>query len=267
MEISILDLWSVVGLIADILILAVLILSLIRGGQKGFVYCVVWLASIVAAVIGARLATALFEEPITEFIYTKSEKHILEATENAALELDSIDWDDLDFSPGREERLTEEEYAVLMKNEGLAKVDKVMGSVGISESSRRERFYSIARSIHTSSENASTHIARMSTEVVHKAIRLLVRVLLIVIVFLVVLLLLRLLGEGLSKLFEKIPVVGSLDKILGVVFSFLSIFLIILVLLYAWQHIWPDSFNRFTAGAPVTAFLAKHSLLISFFGE
>ena len=71
METTVLNIWSVAGLIVDLIIVGALVFSIIHGAKKGFVYCVVWLASIVAAVIGARLATALFEEPITEFIYSK----------------------------------------------------------------------------------------------------------------------------------------------------------------------------------------------------
>ena len=267
METTVLNIWSVAGLIADLLIVAVLVISFIHGAKKGFVYCVVWLASIVAAVIGARLATALFEAPITEFVYSKSEGKIQEASENAALELDNIDWSLMDFTPGRPEILTDEEYAVLMKNEGLAKVDEVLGSVGIGENTRREKFFSLAKSIHDNSGKASEQIGKMATELAHKAIRFVVRVLLIIIVFVVVLIVLRLAGTGLSKLFEKIPVVGTLDKVLGVAFCFLTFLAIVLIVLYAWQHLWPDSFADFAKGAPVTNFIETYNPLVSFFGE
>ena len=92
-------------------------------------------------------------------------------------------------------------------------------------------------------------------------------VLLIIIVFVVVLILLRLAGTGLSKLFEKIPVVGTLDKVLGVAVNFLVFAAVILVALYAWQHLWPDSFANFAKGAPVAGFIAQNNPLIGFFGE
>ncbi len=267
METTVLNIWSVAGLIVDLIIVGALVFSIIHGAKKGFVYCVVWLASIVAAVIGARLATALFEEPITEFIYSKSENKIQEASEKAVLELDNINWDLMDFTPGRPEALTDEEYAVLMQNDGLAKVDEVLSSVGISENTHREKFYSLAKSIHDNSGKASEHIGKMATELAHKAIRFIVRVLLIIIVFVVVLILLRLAGTGLSKLFEKIPVVGTLDKVLGVAVNFLVFAAMILVALYAWQHLWPDSFANFAKGAPVAGFIAQNNPLIGFFGE
>lgn len=267
METTILNVWSVAGLIADVLILGALVFSVVHGAKKGFVYCVVWLASIVAAVIGARLATALFEKPITDFVYSKSESRIQEATEKAVLELDNIDWDLMDFTPGRPERLTDEEYAVLMKNEGLAKVDEVLSSVGISENTRREKFFSLAKSLHDNSGKASEYIGKTAAEMAHKAIRFVVRVLLIIIVFVAVLIVLRLAGTGLSKLFEKIPVVGTLDKVLGVAVNFLTFAAVILIALYAWQHLWPDSFESFAKGAPVTGFIAQNSPLIAFFGE
>ena len=267
MEPTIFNVWSVAGLIVDLLIIGALVFSFIHGAKKGFVYCVVILASIVAAVIGARLATALFEKPITDFIYSKSESKIQEASEKAVLELDNIDWDKMDFSDGRPETLTDEEYEVLMKNDGLAKVDEVLSSVGISENTRREKFFSLAKSIHDNSGKASEHIGKMATELAYKAIRFIVRALMIIIVFVVILVLMRLAGEGLSKLFSKIPVVGTLDKVLGVAVNFLTVAAVILVALYAWQHLWPDSFAEFAKGAPVAGFIAKNSPLISFFGE
>ena len=267
METSILNVWSVAGLIVDLLIVGALVFSILYGAKKGFVYCVVWLASIVAAVIGARLATALFEKPISDFVYSKSESKIQEASEKAVLELDNIDWDLMDFTPGRPETLTDAEYEVLMKNEGLAKVDEVLASVGISENTRREKFFNLAKSIHESSGKASEQVGKMAAELAHKAIRFIVRVLLIIIVFVVVLIVLRLAGKGLSNLFEKIPVVGTLDKVLGVAVNFLVYAAVILIALYAWQHLWPDSFENFAKGAPVAGFIAENNPLIGFFGD
>ncbi len=265
MDISIANTWSVVGLIVDVAIVGLLIFALIRGFKHGFVYCVVWVAAILAAVIGARLVSALFAEPVANFFYSKAEEPVAKAAENLAPELDNIDWSLIDFDSERT-ALTDEEYQYLRQNEGVAGVAKALDSVGVKETRQKELFYSWAKSIRKSDEKASVFIRGKATEAARAAILLLTKALMIVIVFIIVLVLFRLLGKGLSGLVSKIPVVGTLDRGLGGALSFVAFAALLFLALYGLEHLFPETYAKLTAGAPVTNFAAGVNPLSKFFG-
>lgn len=261
------DLWTVPGLIIDAIILILLICSAVSGAKKGFVYCVIWFGAIVAAVIGARFAVDLLEEPISDHFYEKAEDNILETVKNHTPDLNDVPWEELDFSPQREKKFTEEEYALLLNNKGIAELDRIMGKVGISEESRRERFYSIALSIRSNRDDAAEGLARFTAGQVESAIHLLVRVIIIIVVFLLILIIIRLLAELISRILDKIPLVGTTDQLLGLLLNLLVTAAFLLILTYLWQRLWPGSYETVSGGTMLLRLMGEHNPLTWFLGN
>lgn len=267
MDKVIFDIWSPMGLAVDLAIVVLLILAVVRGAKKGFVYGVIWLGALVAAVIAARFTADLLEKPIGDYFYEKAEIHIVETVKNATPDLNGIDWDQFDFSSEREEKLDDGEYALLMENKGMEELDRILEKLGVSQEERQIRFYSMARSIHETREDASDHLARATSQQAEKAIHLLMRVLILVITFLLVLVLVRFLGARISDLLHKIPLVGDMDRILGGAVNLLVFAALILITLFFWQHLAPDSFQPIKDSAPLTEIVSDNNPISSFFGD
>lgn len=69
MDITIFNTWSAVGLILDAVLLIWLLLSTIRGAKSGFVYSLVGLVTVVIAIIGGWLISAILVDPIAKLIF------------------------------------------------------------------------------------------------------------------------------------------------------------------------------------------------------
>ena len=266
MEITILSTWSTAGLIADIALLAILLISIIRGARKGFTYGVVWLASILAGIIAARLVSGLFTEPISNFVYGLSKNGVEKTVESLTPDLNGVDWSKIDFSEDREEKLSDEEFEQLLNNEGFAKMADIMTKLGIKRDSQKERFYSMGKGMYEKQESGKEYVREYATRLAQRAITFTVRVILIIITFVVVLFLLRRLAEGMSRLVDKIPLIGTLDHILGGALNVAVAIALIWLFLYVWHIVSPETYEKVTAGAPLMTIAKDYNPLISFFG-
>ncbi len=266
MDITIASTWSTAGLVADIALLAVMLMSLIRGARKGFTYGVVWLASILAAVIAARLVSGLLTDPVGDFVYSLSKNGVEKTVDRLMPDISGVDWSLMDFSGEREEKLTEQEFEALMQNDGFRRVADLMTRLGISREKQKERLYSVGKAMHEKQESGSEHIQDLATDLTHRAIRFAVRVILVLITFILVLFVLRHLAAGMSNLVDKIPLVGTLDHILGAALNGLVALALICVGLYLWRVIGPDSYEKVTRGAPLVTLVKDWNPLVSFFG-
>ena len=69
------------ALIIDLVLTAVLALFALLGARKGLIRSLMALVSVVVALIGATLLTAMFVEPVTDLVYPKVEERVLEQFE------------------------------------------------------------------------------------------------------------------------------------------------------------------------------------------
>ena len=60
------------ALIIDLVLAAVLAVFALLGARKGLIRSLMALVSVVVALIGATLLTAMFVEPVTDLVYPKS---------------------------------------------------------------------------------------------------------------------------------------------------------------------------------------------------
>ena len=104
--------------------------------------------------------------------------------------------------------------------------------------------------------------AGISYDVTRRIVRAVAGIVLVFILGFVV----RIFAKGLSGSFNKIPVVGSLNRVLGAFFGFLATLALIFALLIAWKAIFPQAYEDVLKGAPLTRLGAEHNILANLFG-
>ena len=87
------------ALIIDLVLAAVLALFALLGARKGLIRSLMALVSVVVALIGATLLTAMFVEPVTDLVYPKVEERVLEQFERD-IPSDALASEDGDLSAG-----------------------------------------------------------------------------------------------------------------------------------------------------------------------
>ncbi|MBP3729139.1 MAG: CvpA family protein [Lachnospiraceae bacterium] len=181
MDVTILNQWSVIGLILDAVIIIWLLASLISGAKNGFVASLLGMFTFLVAIIGAWILSGILADPLTKMIFDSPEGGRAGS--------------DLSLAAARK----------------MVRVGAAILSAGI-----------------------------------------------IAVLF-------RILGKGLSRLINGIPLVGGLNQVLGLVVSALVTLALIMALLLAWSSFFPSSYEEVIKGAPVAAFVEKHNLLAQLF--
>ena len=87
------------ALIIDLVLAAVLAVFALLGARKGLIRSLMALVSVVVALIGATLLTAMFVEPVTDLVYPKVEERVLEQFERD-IPSDALAAEDGDLSGG-----------------------------------------------------------------------------------------------------------------------------------------------------------------------
>ena len=87
------------ALIIDLVLAAVLAVFALLGARKGLIRSLMALVSVVVALIGATLLTAMFVEPVTDLVYPKMEERVLEQFERD-IPSDALAAEDGDLSAG-----------------------------------------------------------------------------------------------------------------------------------------------------------------------
>ena len=87
------------ALIIDLVLAAVLAVFALLGARKGLIRSLMALVSVVVALIGATLLTAMFVEPVTVLVYPKVEERVLEQFERD-IPSDALAAEDGDLSAG-----------------------------------------------------------------------------------------------------------------------------------------------------------------------
>lgn len=88
------------ALIIDLVLAAVLAVFALLGARKGLIRSLMALVSVVVALIGATLLTAMFVEPVTDLVYPKVEERVLEQFERD-IPSDALAAEDGDLSARR----------------------------------------------------------------------------------------------------------------------------------------------------------------------
>ena len=256
--------YTAAGLIADAVLVALLLLSITWGKKRGLVYMALWVLAIGAAIFGSRFLADKLTEPISEKVEGSVEEVMLKAAEKFAQKSGSLDLSQFDFSEKREKILSNEELQKLMQSEGFAKLSEQFKKWNMSEDMLKESGYSLAESLHENTEEqntpsvTNTWVSQTAAALVRKA----VRVFIITVGFILILLLLRVLAKWISRGIHVIPLIGSVDRLLGIAFGLAACALLVLLVLFVWPHVHADSFGKIQEGSYLFAFVAEWNPLV-----
>ena len=178
------------ALIIDLVLAAVLAVFALLGARKGLIRSLMALVSVVVALIGATLLTAMFVEPVTDLVYPKVEERVLEQFERD-IPSDALAAEDGDLSAGG---LLPDELS-----EALGEALDTLKRFGVSD----DAIDGVTKSVTDSAVSAAERAAYL-------LVKTIVQAALFLAFFLALMLLLRLLTHGLDRLFS-LPVLAQLN--------------------------------------------------------
>ena len=167
------------ALIIDLVLAAVLAVFALLGARKGLIRSLMALVSVVVALIGATLLTAMFVEPVTDLVYPKVEERVLEQFERD-IPSDALAAEDGDLSAGG---LLPDELSDL-----LGEALDTLKRFGVSD----DAIDGVTKSVTDSAVSAAERAAYL-------LVKTIVQAALFLAFFLALMLLLRLLTHGLDQ--------------------------------------------------------------------
>ena len=188
------------ALIIDLVLAAVLAVFALLGARKGLIRSLMALVSVVVALIGATLLTAMFVEPVTDLVYPKVEERVLEQFERD-IPSDALAAEDGDLSAGG---LLPDELSDL-----LGEALDTLKRFGVSD----DAIDGVTKSVTDSAVSAAERAAYL-------LVKTIVQAALFLAFFLALMLLLRLLTHGLDRLGG-----AALSLMEGALLIFLIVFL------------------------------------------
>lgn len=199
------------ALIIDLVLAAALIVFAVIGAYKGLIRSLMALVSVVLALAGAALLTAMFVEPVTDLVYPKVEERILEQFERD-IPSDALAAEDGDLSAGG-----------LLPADLADALDSALDTLkrfGVSD----DAIDGVTKSVTDSAVSAAERAAYLLVKTVVQAALFLA-------FFLLVMLLLKLLTRALDGICS-LPVLRQLNALGGAALSLVEGALLIFLLVY-----------------------------------
>ena len=199
------------ALIIDLALAAALIVFAVIGAYKGLIRSLMALVSVVLALAGAALLTAMFVEPVTDLVYPKVEERILEQFERD-IPSDALAAEDGDLSAGG-----------LLPADLADALDSALDTLkrfGVSD----DAIGDVTKELTDSAASAAERAAYLLVKTVVQAALFLA-------FFLLVMLLLKLLTRALDGICS-LPVLRQLNALGGAALSLVEGALLIFLLVY-----------------------------------
>ncbi len=226
------------ALIIDLVLAAVLVLFAVLGAHKGLIRSLMALVSVVLALIGAALLTAMFVEPVTELVYPHVQERVIEQFERD-IPTDVLAPEDSDLSAGG---LLPEELA-----DALGGALDTLQRFGVSE----EAIGDVTKELTDSAASAAERAAYLLVKTVVQAVLFLVG-------FLLMMLLLKLLTRALDGLCS-LPVLRQLNALGGAALSLVEGALLIFLLVYLAPRLGVTWFSDHEAGTRLLAWFLHNT--------
>lgn len=205
----------VIGILLDVFLVAIALLCIKKGSKDGFAKTIVSFAGIFVAIILA----ATLSKPLTEFAYTSfAQKPIETAVENTIRgQTDSITENAPSVDKlvsGIEEKLRDEKTPSFVKN--------LFGT--------EEKIAQLAEDIKEVYTSDITELSKAATEKVLKPVIVsIISAITFVLIFAITFLLCTILSKVL-KIVNKLPLLGSVNSLLGGIIGFLKGLIIVLII-------------------------------------
>lgn len=222
------------ALIIDLVLAAVLAVFALLGARKGLIRSLMALVSVVVALIGATLLTAMFVEPVTDLVYPKVEERVLEQFERD-IPSDALAAEDGDLSAGG-----------LLPDE-LSEALDTLKRFGVSD----DAIDGVTKSVTDSAVSAAERAAYL-------LVKTIVQAALFLAFFLALMLLLRLLTHGLDRLFS-LPVLAQLNGLGGAALSLMEGALLIFLIVFLAPRLGVTWFADHAAGTHLLAWFLNNT--------
>lgn len=222
------------ALIIDLVLAAVLAVFALLGARKGLIRSLMALVSVVVALIGATLLTAMFVEPVTDLVYPKVEERVLEQFERD-IPSDALAAEDGDLSAGG-----------LLPDE-LSEALDTLKRFGVSD----DAIDGVTKSVTDSAVSAAERAAYL-------LVKTIVQAALFLAFFLALMLLLRLLTHGLDRLFS-LPVLAQLNGLGGAALSLIEGALLIFLIVFLAPRLGVTWFADHAAGTHLLAWFLNNT--------
>ena len=222
------------ALIIDLVLAAVLAVFALLGARQGLIRSLMALVSVVVALIGATLLTAMFVEPVTDLVYPKVEERVLEQFERD-IPSDALAAEDGDLSAGG-----------LLPDE-LSEALDTLKRFGVSD----DAIDGVTKSVTDSAASAAERAAYL-------LVKTIVQAALFLAFFLALMLLLRLLTHGLDRLFS-LPVLAQLNSLGGAALSLVEGALLLFLVIYLAPRLGVTWFADHAAGTHLLAWFLNNT--------
>ena len=217
------------ALIIDLVLAAVLAVFALLGARKGLIRSLMALVSVVVALIGATLLTAMFVEPVTDLVYPVRRD----------IPSDALAAEDGDLSAGG---LLPDELS-----EALGEALDTLKRFGVSD----DAIDGVTKSVTDSAVSAAERAAYL-------LVKTIVQAALFLAFFLALMLLLRLLTHGLDRLFS-LPVLAQLNGLGGAALSLMEGALLIFLIVFLAPRLGVTWFADHAAGTHLLAWFLNNT--------
>lgn len=199
-------------IIIDAVLLVVLLAAVIVGAVRGLFRSVMSIVVIVVAIFVASFVSRLAAEPLADWLYPKVEESL-----NLSTTLSSLLTDEIKQAIEAEDQKTEKLVEAIAKTEMYKNVAGAITRFGITDEKIRETLAQTIDDFDFSSAVPEDALKEAVTTLGKTILRGIIVAILFLILFLLLSFLLTWAVKGLNELISKIPVVGALNALGGII--------------------------------------------------
>ncbi len=248
----------------DIVLLGLLVLFTVIGAKKGLVRMVLWLAVLGVSVLGSLHLTRLLNDGAADWLFPKVEDKMEAFVDNFRMDLEGFDLDKLEFT-GDGKLLTDESYALLLTNPGMAKTASGLARFGMSEEQIREKLSSIMAKVQKAGSSAKEVLSRSAQELCYSSLHAVVRVVMLIVFFLLLSAVLSWLVKKINAVIFRIPLLGFINGLGGAALGLINVCAVIFFALYILGHIGIEGFPELTADTFLLKLAVQYNPVSMFF--
>ena len=249
------------AIILELLTIALLVIGITTGVRKGFFKSLMDLLILVVAVFVASQVCNWINGPIVDHFYPKAEEKAIKAIDSVEIDLKNVDLSALELNDAHPDSLSDEEYAALQANSGIAKLVSAMQAAGLKENRIRTILAKTLKTLGKGGRDLNAALTESAKTTTKAAIRVIVQIVLFLIIVLLVSVLLQILVNGTRGLIWKVDVLKSLDKFLGFLLGAILMLAVILIVFYICGRLHWSTFETAVDQTLFSAFLQENNPL------
>ncbi len=255
---------SAAAIIIELAVIGLLVIGIATGVKKGFFKSLMDLLILAVAVVAASLVCNWVSGPLVDHFYPKAEEKVLKAIESAEVDLKDVDLSALGLNDSHPDSLSDEEFAAVQKNEGIAKVVSAMDAAGIGEGRIRTILAKTLKTVGRSGNNLNEALTDSAKTATRSVVRIIIQVVVFLFIVILVSVLLQMLVNGMKGLIWKVDALKTMDRFLGFLLGAAMMLGIILIAFYIFGRVNWTAFEEAADQTLFAAFLNENNPLALF---